>query len=243
MSKNILITGASTGIGAACAEALAKNNTIIVHYNQSQTAAESVCEAIKTGGGEALSFQADVSTEQGCQSLCNYAAQQCGKLDVLINNAGGLIKRGPAVDLNWTLVDDIFKLNVYSVFEITAGCIPLLEKGEAPCIVNMTSIAQRHGAATATAYGASKAAIDSFTRGLAKELAPKIRVNAVAPGIIATPFHDKVSTPEWMEEMKTKTPLGRNGEVADITSAVNMLIDNTFITGETIDVNGGLFMR
>ncbi len=109
--------------------------------------------------------------------------------------------------------------------------------------MNTTSIAARHGAPTATLYGAAKGAIDSFTRGMAAELAPAIRVNAVAPGVIDTPFHERYSTPERMKKFLENTPLKRNGRPADVARAIRFLIENNFITGETIDVNGGLFMR
>ncbi|MCP4690209.1 MAG: SDR family oxidoreductase [Desulfobacterales bacterium] len=107
----------------------------------------------------------------------------------------------------------------------------------------MSSVAIRHGAPTATVYGASKSAVDSFTRGIAKELAPAIRGNAVAPGVIATPFHDKVSTPEQMEAFRKSNPLQRNGEPIHIARAVRFIMENDFLNGETIDINGGSFMR
>jgi 3-oxoacyl-[acyl-carrier protein] reductase len=137
----------------------------------------------------------------------------------------------------------IFALNTFSTMMVTSLCIPLLEKGQNPCIVNMSSVAMRHGAPSATVYGASKAAVDSFTRGIAKELAPAIRVNAVAPGVILTPFHDKVTAPEKLEEFRQANPLQKNGEAIHIAMAVKLLIENDFINGETIDINGGLFMR
>ena len=119
----------------------------------------------------------------------------------------------------------------------------MLEKGDGPCIINITSVAMRHGAPTASIYGASKAALDSFTRGIAKELAPAIRVNAVAPGVIITPFHDKVSTPEQLETWREGNPLKKNGNPIHIAETIKFLIDNDFVNGETIDINGGLFMR
>jgi 3-oxoacyl-[acyl-carrier protein] reductase len=140
-------------------------------------------------------------------------------------------------------MEQSFALNVFSAMRVASLCIPLLEQAENPCIVNLTSIAARHGAPTATIYGACKGALDSFTRGLAKELAPKIRVNAVAPGVIETPFHDKVTSPERLAEFRAATPLNRNGQAHEIATAIGFLVDNRFTTGETIDVNGGLFMR
>jgi 3-oxoacyl-[acyl-carrier protein] reductase len=141
------------------------------------------------------------------------------------------------------LIRQTFDLNVFSAMMVSRLSIPLLEKGSNPSIVNLTSIAVRTGAPSATAYGAAKGAVDAFTRGLARELAPAIRVNAVAPGFIRTPFHDKVSTPELLETSRQATPLKRLGEAVQIAEAIRFLIQSDFITGETIDVNGGLFMR
>ena len=101
----------------------------------------------------------------------------------------------------------------------------------------------RTGAPTATVYGAAKGAVDVFTRGLARELAPAIRVNAVAPGFIRTPFHEKVSTPELLESSRQNTPLKKLGQADQVAEAIRFLIESSFVTGETIDVNGGLFMR
>jgi 3-oxoacyl-[acyl-carrier protein] reductase len=243
MSKTILITGASTGIGAETARHLAPDNTIIVHYNTSKEAAEKVAADVGQNGGKAHLVQTDVSTQAGCTALVDDVAQNFDHLDVLVNNAGGLIQRQSAAELKWELMERIFSLNVFSVMQISALCLPLLRKGTQPNIINITSIAIRHGAPSATIYGAAKSAIDSFTRGLAKELAPDIRVNAVAPGVIETPFHEKVSTPERMKAFQEATPLQRNGQSSHIAMAIKLLIENDFMTGETIDVNGGLFMR
>ncbi len=243
MSKIILITGASTGIGAATAKLLAPQNKIIVHYNSSAEAAEKVAESVQGLGGEAELVQADLSTESGCVKVYEFAAEKFGKLDVLVNNAGSLIKRHPVREIEWELMEKIFALNVLSVIKLSSLCLPLLEKGTDPNIVNITSVAMRHGAPTATVYGAAKSAIDSFTRGLAKEAAPGIRINAVAPGVIETPFHERFSTPERMEQFQDATPLQRNGKPEAIALSIRHLIENSFITGETIDVNGGIFMR
>ena len=243
MSKSILITGASTGIGAETARHLAQGNQIFIHYFSSADAAEKVAADVKERGGSAHPVQADLSSEAGCRTLVEAVSNATDKLDVLFNNAGGLIERKGAHELEWGLMESIFALNTFSTMMVTSLCLPLLEKGDNPCIVNMSSVAMRHGAPTATVYGASKAAVDSFTRGIAKELAPHIRVNAVAPGVILTPFHDKVTAPEKLEEFRKANPLQKNGEAIHIAMAVKFLIDNDFINGETIDINGGLFMR
>ncbi len=243
MNKTILITGASTGIGAATARLLASGNTIVIHYHLSKEAAEGVASDVRSAGGVAHLVQADLSTEQGCRDTTDFVADTCGRLEVLVNNAGGLIRRCAADRLEWQLMLDIFSLNTFSTMMMSSLCIPLLEKGTDPCIVNLTSIAMRHGAPTATIYGASKGALDVFTRGLAKELAPRIRVNAVAPGVIETPFHDQVTTAERLEQFRSATPLARNGRAEDVAHGIAFLIENQFTTGETLDLNGGLFMR
>ena len=243
MSKKILITGASTGIGAETARLLAKGNTVYVHYHSSKEPAQKVAVDVNANGGTAVVIQADLSKEEGCRTLVQAVAANSDKLDVLVNNAGGLIQRQGAPSLEWRLMEEIFALNTFSAMMVTSLCIPLLEKGDDPCIINLTSVAMRHGAPGASIYGASKAALDSFTRGIAKELAPGIRVNAVAPGVILTPFHDKVSTPEQLEIWREGNPLKKNGDPIHIAAAIKFLIENDFINGETIDINGGLFMR
>lgn len=243
MSRTILITGASTGIGAATARRLAANNEIVIHYCRSEEAARQVADQVRQQGGRPFLVQADLATQQGCRSLVDAVAQKYGKLDVLVNNAGGLIERCAAREIRWDLLEQVFSLNTFSAMYISSLCVPLLEKGEDPCIVNITSIAIRHGAPTATIYGAAKGALDVFTRGLAKELAPAIRVNAVAPGVIDTPFHQKYTSPERLAQFRAQTPLGRLGTADEVAQAIVFCIENRFLTGETIDVNGGLFMR
>lgn len=243
MSKNILITGASTGIGAETAACLAAGNHMYLHFNSSKQAAEKTAEKVKSNGGKATLLQADLSHEAGCRKLYAELTKTAEKLDVLVNNAGGLIKRQGVREYQWSLMEDIFSLNTFSAMMVTSLCIPLLEKGADPNIVNISSIAMRHGGPSATIYAASKSALDSFTRGIAKELAPAIRVNAVAPGVIITPFHDNVSTPEQIKAWSDACPLKKNGTPMHIASTIKFIIENDFITGETIDINGGLSMR
>ncbi|MBI5685566.1 MAG: SDR family oxidoreductase [Verrucomicrobia bacterium] len=243
MNKTILITGAGTGIGAATAKRLAAGGEIIIHFHASRGAAEAVAGDVRAAGGTAHLVQADLATEAGCREVVAFVTERCGKLDVLVNNAGGLIRRETARELSWQLMQEVFALNTFSTMLMSSLCVPLLERGQQPCIVNVTSIAVRHGAPTATIYGAAKGALDTFTRGLAKELAPTIRVNAIAPGVIETPFHDKVTTPQRLAEFRAATPLRRNGQPEEIAAAIEFAINSLFMTGETLDVNGGLFMR
>lgn len=241
MQRTILITGASTGIGAVIARRLAKSNTLILHHNQSPI--ESVAKDVRKLGGVVHTSQADLMHEAGCRALMRDVTHVTDHLDVLVNNAGSLLERHTVENLTWSLMERIFSLNTFSAILLTQLCVPHLRRGNLPSIVNMTSIAMRHGAPTATAYGAAKGALDSFTRGAARELAPEIRVNAIAPGVILTPFHDRYSTEEKLAAIASDTPVGFNGESDHIAQAVELLIENTFITGETIDINGGLFMR
>ncbi len=243
MNKKILITGASTGIGAATSKLLAKNNLIFIHYNSSEGPAKEVSQEVQAAGGKAILIQADLTTEEGCISLINNVKKHTDSLDVLINNAGGLVERRAIAKIDWDLMNRLFSLNTFSLIKLTGLCVPLLMNGVSPCVVNISSIVARHGAAGATLYGAAKGAVDVFTRGAAKELAPTIRVNSVAPGVIDTPFHDKVSTPEQMENWKEACPLKINGSANDIATTVQFIIENKFLTGESIDVNGGSFMR
>lgn len=243
MEKTILITGASTGIGAASAIKLARGNTVFVHYRSSKSEASEVVNRIHAVGGEGILVCADLSNEDGCKSLVHCIGEHTDRLDILINNAGGLPGRTSIRDIDWTALNENFGLNAYSAIFVTALCVPLMEASQAPVVVNVSSLAARNGAPTATLYGAAKGAIDTFTRGAASELAPHIRVNGVAPGIIETPFHERASSPSRMKAFRERTPVNRNGTADDVASTIAFLVENTFITGETIDVNGGLSMR
>jgi len=239
----ILITGASTGIGASTSELLAKDNELFLVYNRSLDGVKQVAEAVKNNGGKAHILQCDITKEENCIELFNQISKLTDSLDVLVNNAGGLVKRVPAKDLTWDHMAEVFNLNTFSLFKITSLAIPFLEKGTNPNIVNISSIVIRHGAAGATMYGAAKGAVDVFTRGLSKELAPLIRTNTVSPGVIDTPFHVKVSSPEQMKAWASANPLQKNGNGDHIGLAVKLCIENTFLNGENIDVNGGAFVR
>lgn len=244
MNKVILITGAGTGIGAETARQLAEGNTLFLHYNQSAEAVKQVAEDVEKRGGKAILLQADLMTEKACEDLVAALAEKTDHLDVLINNAGGMIAHQNVGELEWDLMERVFALNTFSAMKLTSLCVPLLRKSENdPNVVNLSSIVVRHGGPTATIYGAAKGAVDTFTRGAAKDLAPYIRVNAVAPGVIDTPFHKKVSTPEKMAAWAANNPLKRNGEPIHIALAIKMLTENSFINGEVIDVNGGQTMH
>ena len=243
VSRTILVTGASTGIGAATAVHLAPGNQIIVHYNSSQKEAEKTVAAVKARGGTAQLIQANLASEDGCKSVADFIQNQYGKLDVLVNNAGGLIKQHGSQDITWDFLEKSFHLNTFSTIYLSTLCVPLLRQGSNSCVINISSAIIRSGGTVGPIYASAKGAVDVFTRSLARELAPKIRVNGIAPGVIQTPFHESVTPPEKMQEVIAMTPLKRTGEPIHIALVVAMLMDNEFMTGETIDVNGGLYMR
>lgn len=231
------------GIGAAIARALADGNRLLLHHHTSVRDAQALRAELEPRCVGVDLVSANLATEAGCELLRSEIATRLPALDVLVNNAGGMLERRFVGDLTWGHLTDTFALNAVSAMFLTGLCRPLLEEGSDPCVVNVTSIAIRHGSPSATAYGAAKAALDAFTRGAASELAPRIRVNAVAPGIIDTRFHERVTAPEKMREFVARTPLERTGDVGHVAATVRFLVDNNFMTGETIDCNGGLWMR
>lgn len=244
MGKVILLTGAGTGIGAETARVLAPGNRLFLHYNVSREAVTEVKADVERLGGTAVLVRADVTSEQACKDMIDQVKGQTDHLDVLVNNAGGMIRRQPADALEWELMEQIFALNTFSLMKLSSLCIPLLRaSSQDPSIVNVSSVVIRHGGPGATIYSAAKGAVDAFTRGLSRELAPAIRANAVVPGVIDTPFHEKVSTPEQMAAWAANNPLKKNGQAIHIARTIQYLIENDFVSGESIDVNGGLNIR
>ncbi len=207
--KAVLITGSSTGIGAALARAFAAQGALVgVHYNASRDAAETLTSEIVVGGGHAHLIHADVSTGEGARRAVDEAVRAFGRLDGLINNAGGMVRRIAYSDVSEKDYDEIMDLNARSVVVASQAAIPHLKAAAGSTgdgfIINTTSIAARNGAGGgAGMYGSSKAFVSNVTRGMAKELIPfGIRVNAVAPGVIDTPFHERYSTAAQMEAMR-----------------------------------------
>lgn len=243
MGQNILVTGGSTGIGAATCKELAAGNTILIHYNSSKRPAEEVATAVENAGGTAHLFQADLTSEAGCQALADAVSEKVDRLDVLINNAGGLEQRQQVWEIEWDMMEHIFALNTFSTMKMTSLMVPLLRASDRANIINMASVAMHTGSPTATPYAASKAAVHTFTIGAAKALAPDIRVNAVAPGVILTPFHEKFTPAEQLEKFRQATPVGEFVGPEEIAHTIRYILDSRFLTGATLDVNGGMVMR
>ncbi len=250
--KVVLITGASTGIGAAAARAFAAQGARVgLHYNASRDAAEALAGEIEAAQGKVRLIQADVSSGAGARSAVERAVAVFGRLDGLINNAGGMLRRVAYELATETDYDEIMDLNARSVLVACGAAIPHLKAAAAETgsgfIINTTSIAARNGAGGgAGLYGSSKAFVSNLTRGMAKELIPfGIRVNAVAPGVIDTPFHARYSTEAQMKSMLATVPQGRLGQPEDCVGAFLFLASQSlsgYIIGQVIEVNGGQLM-
>ena len=248
-SKVVLITGASTGIGAAAAVAFGRNKAkVVVHYNSSEPEANNVAKKVIEVGGEAIIMQGDVSDSKVCRQLVNDTVKHFGEINVLINNAGGLIERRTVEDIDDSLFLAVVDLNSKSALMTTGAAVTAMKRqGKGGVIINVTSIAARHGGAGGSVlYASSKGFISTMTRGFAKELVKdKIRVNAVSPGVIVTPFHDRYSTPELLENFRATIPMGRLGDSDECSSAFLFLASeqmSSYITGQILEVNGGQLM-
>jgi 3-oxoacyl-[acyl-carrier protein] reductase len=241
--QRAIVTGASTGIGRATAIALAEAGAdVAVHYRTNREEAEETSRAVESHGRRAVLVQGDFSDVDAAGKAIEAAVSALGSpIDILVNNAGSLVARTPIEEMNAELWQEVIALNLSSVFFATKAALPHLGRGAR--IVNVSSIAARHGGGPgAFAYAAAKGGVVTLTRGLAKELAPReIRVNAIAPGVIETPFHDKFSTPELLETFRKSIPLGRLGTADECAGTILYLVSPlaAYVTGQTIDVNGG----
>jgi len=247
-NKVVLITGASSGIGAAVALAFGGARAkVAVHYRSRAHEAEEVVARIKATGGDAIAVRADVTDTATVDAMVDRVYAHFGRIDILINNAGGFIKRAPIVDADDGYIDQVFQLNARSVVAVSRRAIPLMAKGGGGCIINVTTQAARTGGGPgAGLYAACKGFVSTITRTMAKELVKdKIRVNAVAPGVIETPFHEGHSTPEILRNFANAIPMGRIGTADECVGSFLFLASEAasgYITGQIIEVNGGQVM-
>jgi len=246
--KVVIVTGAGTGIGRATAIEFGKAGAkVVVNYNRSQTAAEEVVELIRKTDGRAVTLQADVARSAAVEKLIKGTVDAFGeRIDILVNNAGSLLERRSFSEMTEDLWDRCFALNTKSVYLVSQAVLPYMQKQNFGRIINISSIAARNGGGPGAGhYSAAKAAVSTYTKSIAKELAGSgITVNGVAPGVITTPFHDKFSTREVRDKFKNNIPLGREGTSEEIAYTVLFLASEYagYILGEMIEVNGGMLM-
>ena len=244
--KRALVTGGGQGLGRAIVEELLRQGCdVAIHYRRSAEGAEEAQQAAPPGV-RAASFAADLTRESEVRELIRQAVAFLGGLDILVNNAGDLIGRRKLEELDAAFWQRTLDVNVTSAMLVTQSAVPHLAAAGQSSIVNLASLAGRMGGhAGSLAYSTAKGAILTWTRSLAKELGPRgIRVNAVAPGLIlGTAFHDTHTTPESAAATVATLPLGRAGTPDDVARAVAFLASeyDGFITGATLDINGGVF--
>jgi 3-oxoacyl-[acyl-carrier protein] reductase len=242
------VTGGATGIGAAIVERFASLGAdVACCYNKSRAGAEALAAKLKERGLEIFLVQADVSDSQQVKAAVEATVAHFGRpVSILVNNAGDNINPTPVETMDEALWNKVIGINLTGPFLLAKACIPGMKALGGGRIINVTSISARTGGGPGSAhYVASKAGLEGFTRALAKELAPfNITVNGVAPGLIYTPIHERINTPESLERLRQTIPLLRIGQPDELARVVTFLAseDASFMTGEIVAVNGGMRM-
>jgi 3-oxoacyl-[acyl-carrier protein] reductase len=250
--KAAIVTGSATGIGSAVAVGLAKRGAnVVVNYTRSKTEAEETAEAVRKAGADVRLVQADVASDEDCRTLANAATDAWGRIDILVNNAGTTKFVTNHADLDSLSADDftrIYKVNVVGPFQMIRACIAALRAHKDGSVVNVSSIAGVAGIGSSVAYAASKGALNTLTYSLARALAPEVRVNAVCPGYVDTPWFVKQfgsETAERIAEAEGKrSPLQRAANGAEIAKTVLFFAgpESRNITGETLLSDTGLHL-
>ncbi|MEP7183253.1 MAG: SDR family oxidoreductase [Betaproteobacteria bacterium] len=246
--KVVLITGASTGIGAAAARAFAREGCkLVIHYNASRDAARALADDVKKLGAEAVLSGGDVTQEADVKRIVAESLAAYGRIDVLINNAGGMLGRVKIEDFTVEHIDRVLALNVTQVAVFMREVVPVMRRQKSGNIINVTSIAARNGGGGgAVLYAGAKGFVSTVTRGWAKEvIGDGIRVNAISPGVITTPFHERYSTAEQLKAMQATIPMNRLGSADECAGTLLYLASEAmsgYITGQIIEINGGQLM-
>jgi len=245
--KVVLVTGASSGIGAATATLFGKYGArVAIGFHHNERGAEATRDEIRQSGGTAYAIPADIQNPDEIGSLVKEVVSLLGPVEILVNNAGSLIERAALISQSVESWDSVMHLNLRSVFLLSQIVGNSMIERKVGSIVNIGSIAARNGGGPGSgAYSAAKAGVITLTKSLAKELAPYgIRVNCVNPGVIDTPFHEAFSTPESMRNFAKMIPLGRVGTAIECAKVIVFLASDaaSYIVGESIEVNGGQVM-
>lgn len=242
--KMAIVTGGARDIGRAISESLAQQGAkVVVNYFNTPSDGEATVAAIRDAGGEAIAVRGDMTKDDDVANLIAEAQKAFGsQIDILVNVVGGLVARKTLADMDTDFFEGVMRLNLTSTFLTCKAVVPHMSAGAA--IVNLASQAGRDGGGPgAIAYGTSKGAVMTFTRGLAKELGPSgIRVNSVCPGMISTTFHDRFTKDEVRSNVAAGTPLRREGQATEVADLVTYLASGSasFLTGTNVDINGGL---
>lgn len=247
MSKTVLITGASRGIGRAAARLAGRRGwSVAVNYAGRADAAATAVAEVEAAGGRAIAMRGDVAVETDVIALFDAAGKAFGPVDALVNNAGIVAPVGPLVDMTAERIRRMFEVNVIGTYLCAREAVRRMARsrgGRGGTIVNVSSVAARLGAPfDYVDYAGSKGAVDSFTIGLAKEVGREgIRVNAVRPGLTETDIHASGGQPERAQVLGATTPLGRAGTPEEIAEAIVWLIGDeaSYVTGAILDVSGG----
>lgn len=240
--KVAIVAGGGRDIGRACAIELAQRGaSVVITYHSSETSAQSAVSEIEAFGGKAIALQADLTNQGSVDATVKATLSSFGKIDCLVHVSGGLIARIKIADMSIDHWNNVMNLNMTSLFMMSKACIPHLTPGST--IVTLASQAGRDGGGGgAVAYATSKGSVMTFTRGLAKELGPDIRVNGVCPGMIRTGFHDTFTPGEVREKVAGMTCAKREGTSEEVAKLVGFLAsdESSYMTGNNIDINGGM---
>ena len=247
-NKVALVTGASSGIGAASAKVLAElGANVAITYHQNQGGAQKVQDEIVKLGRQAVAIHADVREADQITATVARVTDELGPVDILVNNAGSLVERKKNLEMTTGLWNEVMNLNLTSAMLCVQAVAPSMVERKSGSIINVVSIAAHNGGGPgAGAYSAAKAALIALTKSQAKELAAHgVRVNAISPGTIDTHFHEVFSTPEMLKAAVATIPMGRLGTPEDCAKVVAFLASDAagYLVGETIEVNGGQLMR
>ncbi|NLL72658.1 MAG: 3-oxoacyl-[acyl-carrier-protein] reductase [Clostridiales bacterium] len=240
--KVALVTGASRGIGREVALTLSSHGcTVIINYNGSKEKAEKLLDEIKINQNKGIIYQADVSDFEAVKQMVSDIRDEFGRIDILVNNAG-ITRDNLILRMKEEEFDDVVNINLKGVFNCVRHVSPLMLKQRQGRIINISSVVGIRGNAGQSNYSASKAGVIGLTKSLAKEMGLRgITVNAVAPGYINTDMTEDLKQ-EWKDQIKEQVPLKRFGEASDVANAVAFLASDysSYITGQTIQVDGGL---